>query len=377
VPISPRSAQCLLALFLVTSGCKHQDDAQADAPLDVSVLVAHRRAVEITDYLPGRVSAARMAEIRPQVNGVVVKRMFQQGAFVTAGQQLYQIDPAPYQADLDRGTASLKHGQAELLSAEARQRRFTKLSKIDAVSQQDLDDAVAARAEAQADIAAAQAQIDMAQINLRYARVLSPISGRAGRTILTEGALVTADQPAALTTVTQLDPVYVDLTTTGETVLRLRREMMSEAGKREPQLGHLSLVLQDGSTYEAPGKIDMTEVIVDRDTGMTTLRATFKNPRSMLLPGMFIHANIDLGTQQAVLVPQNAVLRDIHDDPYVFVVDGKDILQQRTIKTTRSSGDDWIVSDGLADGDRVVIDGLISAHAGLHAHVTHTAPDAG
>jgi membrane fusion protein (multidrug efflux system) len=354
----------VLCLASLASCDRARKDATA-VPPDVSILRAHAQDVEVVENAPARTNAFRIAEIRPQVSGVILKRMFEEGSDVHEGQQLYQIDPSLYQAALDRAQGTLAQQQAALVTAQARDHRYESLSRINAVSHQDYDDALAAEREAAASIAVAKAEVDTAQTNLTYTKVLSPISGRIGRSIVTEGALVTSDQPAPLSVVTQLDPIYVDLTETSIALLHLRRAMQDDqVSQQHSDAGQVDLTLEDGSHYSLPGKLQFSEVTVDPGTGMTTLRAVFPNPNHILLPGMFVHAAVHEGKQRAWLVPQNAVSRDIHDDPYLLVVGPGDVVARRIITIARTDDTNWVVTGGLHDGDRIVVEGLQQAEPG-------------
>ena len=290
----------VLCLASLASCDRARKDPPA-APPDVSILRAHAQDVEVVESAPARTNAFRIAEIRPQVSGVILKRMFEEGSDVHEGQQLYQIDPSLYQAALDRAQGTLAQQQAALVTAQARDHRYESLSRINAVSHQDYDDALAAEREAAASIAVAKAEVDTAQTNLTYTKVLSPITGRIGRSIVTEGALVTSDQPAPLSVVTQLDPIYVDLTETSIALLHLRQAMQDDQVSRQhSDAGQVDLTLEDGTHYSLPGKLQFSEVTVDPGTGMTTLRAVFPNPNHILLPGMFVHATVHEGKQRAL-----------------------------------------------------------------------------
>ena len=364
----------VLALTLLASCDRAHKDPPASLP-EVSFLRAHAQDVEVVENAPARTNAFRIAEIRPQVSGVILKRMFEEGGDIREGQQLYQIDPSMYQAALDRAQGTLEQQQAALVAAEARNQRYETLSRINAVSRQDYDDALATERETAASIATAKAEVEAAQINLTYTKVLSPITGRIGRSIVTEGALVTTDQPAPLSVVTQLDPIYVDLTETSIDLLHLRQAMQDDQVSRQhSDAGQVDLTLEDGSHYSLPGKLQFSEVTVDPGTGMTTLRAVFPNPRHILLPGMFVHATVHEGQERAWLVPQNVVSRDIHEDPYLLVVGPGDVVARRTITIARADDTNWVVTGGLRDGDRIVVDGLQQAEPGTKVQAHAAAP---
>src|SRR5271170_2247233 len=341
----------VLGLVLLT-GCGHKTPPPAPPPPKVSVVTVQAQAVPITTELPGRVTGYRTADVRPQVNGVILKRLFVEGSDVKAGQQLYQIDPAPYQASYDSAVAADA-------SARSLAERYKPLAEANAVSKQDYDNAVASHLQA-------QAAVETARINLIYTRVLSPISGRIGRSLITEGALVTADQSAALATVQQLDPVYVDVTQPTTTLVRLEGEAaagllkQNEAGKAQVRVR-----LEDGSLYAHPGTLEFSEVTVDQTTGSVTLRALMPNPERLLLPGMFVREVIQEGVRQgAVLAPQQGISHNQKGEPNALVVGPDNTVELRTIETDRAIGDQWMVTSGLKPGDRVIVEGIQSAKPG-------------
>ncbi len=326
----------------------------------VGVVVAFAESVPLVSELPGRTSPYMVAELRPQVTGIVQKRLFTEGSEVKAGQTLYQIDASTYRAAHDSAKASHARAEANLYSARLKATRYADLVKIDAVSKQANDDAVAALKQAEADVASARAAVETARINLDFTSVTSPISGRIGRSAVTPGALVTANQATALATVQQLDPIYVDLTQSSAELLGLRRAM--EAGKLKSSSAKavpVQLVLEDGTQYAAEGKLAFSEVTVDQGTGSVTLRAVFPNPKGELLPGMYVRAKLAQGeADNAILVPHAAVSRDPRGNPMVMVAGAENKVEARMITTTRSLGDKWVVTDGLAAGDRIIVDGL-------------------
>jgi membrane fusion protein (multidrug efflux system) len=318
----------------------------------VKVITLSPQAVSLATDLPGRTVAFKVADIRPQVNGVVQKRMFVEGSDVKQGQQLYQIDPGLYQAAYESAAAS---AESSRLQAE----RYKPLAEVNAVSKQDYDNAVAAAAQS-------KASADTARINLVYTRLLSPISGRIGRSSVTEGALVTANQTTALATVQQLDPIYVDVTQPSVVLLRLRRELA--AGQLVPAGANgaeVHLFLEDGSAYQLTGKLQFSEVQVDQTSGSVTLRALFPNPDRLLLPGVFVHEQIEEGRRtDALLVPQLAVTHNPKGDPTALIVNAGNKVELRSLKTERAIGDKWLVTDGLKAGDRVIVEGLQFARPG-------------
>jgi membrane fusion protein, multidrug efflux system len=348
------SVQLALASALALSGCGHKPGPTSASltPPEVSVVTLKARSVPVTTELPGRVAALRVAEVRPQVNGIILKRLFVEGSEVEAGQQLYQIDPATYEA-------SYRSAVAAAASARALAERYKPLAAANAVSKQDYDNAIAADLQA-------QAALETARINLRYTRVLSPISGRIGRSMVTEGALVTANQPAAMSTVQQLDHVYVDVTQPIGTLLRLKREAAAgQLHQTESGRTPVSLRLEDATAYAQPGTLQFSEVTVDESTASVTMRALFPNPDRLLLPGMFVRERIEEGVRLgALLVPQQGVSHNDKGDPIALVVAAGNTIALRVLKTDRAVGDQWLVSAGLQEGDRVVVEGLQHAQPG-------------
>jgi membrane fusion protein (multidrug efflux system) len=293
--------------------------------------------------------------------------LFEEGSDVTAGQVLYQIDPATYRAAYDSAAAALAKAKANVMSVRAKADRYKELVAINAVSKQDYDDAVASMRSAEADIAADQAALETARINLDYTEVTAPISGRIGKSTVTPGALVTASQSDALATIQQLGQIYVDVTQSSIDVLRLKRDLangkLQSAGANQVKV---RLLLEDGSPYEQSGVLQFTDITVDKTTGSITLRAVFPNPMEDLLPGMYVRAVLEEGVaDQALLVPQRGVSRDARGNPTVMVVGADKKIETRILKTDRTIGDQWLVSDGLKVGDRVVLDGLQKIRAGV------------
>jgi len=350
------------AMMLLAACGQQRSTPVAKAPPRVSVVTLQTQSVPVSSELPGRVAAYRTAEVRPQISGIVLKRLFVEGSEVRAGQQLYQIDPAPYQANYDSAVA------AEV-SARALSERYQALVAANAVSKQDYDNAEASYLQA-------RAAVETARINLTYTRVLSPIAGRIGRSMITEGALVTANQATAVATVQQLDPVYVDVTQPSATLLRLQRE--STAGLlRKDGVGQtrVQLRLEDGSDYPLPGTLQFSEVTVDSGTGSVTLRALVPNPQRLLLPGMFVREQIQEGVRQGtVLVPQQAVGHDQKGTPNALVVGPDNVVQVRMLQAERAVGDSWAVTSGLAVGDRVVVEGIQFARPGVKVLVDEYDP---
>lgn len=350
----------LLFLPLLLAGCKDEvQAAPAPAPPPATVVRLQAGPVPVQTVLPGRTAPLRVAEIRPQVSGILQQRLFREGEAVTVGQPLFQIDPAPYRASLASAEANLARATAAQQNAEATLDRYRPLARQNIVSRQDYDNAVGAQRQAVAEVAAARAALESARIDLDRTRITSPIPGRTGRTLLTDGALVTANQAAPLLTVTQLDPILVDLNQPAGSLLRLRREL--EAGRlRRGEAGEaeVRLLLDDGSEYEHTGRLKFSEVTVDADTGSVTLRAEFPNPDGLLMPGLFVRARLESGVApEAVLVPQQAVTRNGRGEAVAMVVDSEGTVRQRVVRTRQAIGNKWLVDEGLADGERVVVEG--------------------
>jgi membrane fusion protein, multidrug efflux system len=308
--------------------------------------------------LPGRTSAYRKAEVRPQVSGIIQKRLFTEGAEVKAGSQLYQIDPATYEAAYSSAQAQLASAEANFSAAKARNARVQNLSSSKVISQQDADDSVAAFAQAQANLEIGKAAVETARINLKYTKVVAPISGVIGKSSVTEGALVSAGQAQVLTTIQQLDPIYVDVSQSADELLKLRRQIMS--GKvAAPGEAKVSLTLNDGSRYEQEGRLQFAEVGVSESTGTVVLRALFPNPNKLLLPGMFVRTQLQEGVHaNAILVPQQGVTRDRSGGATALVINKESKVEVRSIKTSRAVGDKWLVEEGLVVGEQVIVEGL-------------------
>ncbi|WP_436218565.1 efflux RND transporter periplasmic adaptor subunit [Acidovorax sp. LjRoot118] len=329
----------------------------------VSVVTVQPQRLPLTTELPGRVAPALIAEVRPQITGLVLQRRFKEGSDVKAGDVLYQIDPAVYRANVDSAQATLSKSEANLVTVRLKAGRFKELAAIKAVSQQDADDAAAALLQAEAEVSSAKSALQTQRINLDYTRITSPISGRIGRSAVTPGALVTANQANALATVQQLNPIYVDVTQSTTALLALRRSM--DAGTLKSGTAKVRLVLEDGSVYAQAGTLQFSDVTVDQATGAVTLRAEFPNPRAELLPGMYARAVLEEGVlEQALLVPQPAVGRDATGQPYAFVLGSDGKLEQRALVTDRAVGEQWLVRDGLKAGDVVVVEGQQKVRAG-------------
>lgn len=331
---------------LALSACKEQEAAAPAKPPEVGYVTLKMQSVLLSSDLPGRTSAFRVAEVRPQVSGIIQKRLFTEGAVVNKGQQLYQIDPSTY-------LAAVAKAQATLNTTRNLAQRYQRLVESRAISRQQYDDAVAAAEQAQADLR-------MAQINLEYTRVLAPIDGRISRSAVTEGALVNQNQSEALASINQLDPIYVDVTQASVDMLRLRSEMeRGELTLAAPDQVKVALKLEDGSAYRHTGAMKFSEVTVDPTTGAVTLRAAFPNPDNLLLPGMFVHATVTEGMRdKAVLVPQQGIARDLKGQATAFVLGIGDKAELREVQVLRTLGNEWLVGAGLQAGDRVITEGV-------------------
>jgi len=362
-------AVVVLAAGLLASGCGKGEAPASQKPAgppEVGVIVVKPQSVTLTTELPGRTSAHLVAEVRPQVGGIIQKRLFTEGSDVKAGQVLYQIEPATYRAAFASAKAAQARAEANLLPARLKEQRFRDLVKIKAVSQQDYDDANAALKQAEAELASSKAAVETAGINLAYTRIAAPISGRIGRSSVTDGALVTAGQPAALATIQQLSSMYVDVTQSSAEMLRLKRNLASGLLKHNGSAqAKVRLILEDGSAYPLPGTLRFSEVTVEQSTGSITLRAIFPNPKQVLLPGMFVRAVLEEGeSQQAILVPQRGVSRNPAGNAVVMLVGADEKAEQKVIKVARTVGDNWLVSEGLKAGDRVILEGIQKAKPG-------------
>jgi membrane fusion protein (multidrug efflux system) len=348
-----------VALATLLSGCnKEEATAPAAQAPQVGVVTLQPQAFTLTSELPGRTSAYRVAEVRPQVNGIILKRLFKEGSEVKAGQQLYQIDPAVYEANL-------ANAQANLQATRSLAGRYKQLIDEQAVSRQEYDDANAKRLQA-------EASLKSAQIDLRYTKVMAPISGRIGRSSVTEGALVSNGQTNAMATIQQLDPIYVDVTQSSAELLKLRRDLeggqLQKAGENAAKV---QLILEDGSTFAQEGRLEFSEVSVDETTGSVTLRAVFPNPDHTLLPGMFVHARLQAGVNaNAILAPQQGVTRDLKGTPTAMVVNQQNKVELRQLKASRTLGSDWLIEEGLNPGDRLITEGLQYVRPGVEVKVS-------
>ena len=352
----------ILVACTVLAGCSPAASPQATASAapQVGVLTVQPRRVAIKTELPGRTAPTMIAEVRPQVTGLIQSRNFREGAEVAAGSTLYQLDPATYQAAYDSATAAVAKADASMQTARLKAGRYKELVAIKFVSQQDYDEAAALLRQSEADVAAARAAAETAHINLGYTRVAAPIAGRVGKSMVTAGALVTANQQTALATIQQLNPIYVDVTQSSAEVLRLKRAMANgELKKAQGNAARVNLLLEDGSSYAQEGTLQFSDVTVDPATGAITLRALFPNPQGLLLPGMYVRAVVEEGVREAaIVVPQQAVARDAKGDAIAMVVGAGGKVEPRKLRIARTLGNEWLVDGGLLPGEQLIVDGL-------------------
>lgn len=352
----------LIVAAALLAGCDGQGDQQQhpQSP-QVSVYTVKSAPLAVTTELPGRTDAFRVAEVRPQVSGIILRRNFTEGSDVKAGDSLYQIDPATYQAAYDNAKGELAKAQAAANIAHLTVKRYVPLVGTQYVSKQEYDQAVATAQQADASVVAAQAGVESARINLAYTKVTSPIEGRIGKSSVTEGALVTNGQATALATVQQLDPIYVDVTQPSSDFMRLKQSSLQKGDGSST----VELLMENGQPYPLKGTLQFSDVTVDESTGSITLRVIFPNPKHLLLPGMFVRARIDEGVQpDAILVPQQGVTRTPRGDATVLVVNDKNQVESRTVVAPQAIGDRWLITEGLKNGDRVIVSGLQKARPG-------------
>ncbi|WP_218573768.1 efflux RND transporter periplasmic adaptor subunit [Plesiomonas shigelloides] len=372
-PFAYATLLTVLTASLLT-GCKEAppEGGHQMPPAAVDVITLQQAPLQLTTDLTGRTSALRIAEVRPQVSGLILKRLFTEGSDVKAGDVLYQIDPALYEADVASASAALARAQASARTAELRLKRYVNLLQKHSISQQEYDDADAQRKQAQADVLAAQANLKRARINLGYTKITAPISGRIGTSAVTEGALVTAQQGVALTTIQQLDPMYVDVRQSTADLLRLKQWVASgKVTAQNPNEAPVSLFLEDSSAYPQAGVLQFSDVTVDENTGMVSLRVVVPNPQQLLMPGMFIRARLSEGVREnGLLVPQVAVSRTPKGGASVLVVDSDNKVSPRDIQVSRMIGTDWVVESGLKAGERVIIAGLQKVAPGAQVNPT-------
>jgi membrane fusion protein (multidrug efflux system) len=354
-PLLLIGALCIATLSL--GACSDKDAKGGNRTAEVGYVVVKQEAVPVTTSLGGRTVAFETSEVRPQVNGVIRRRLFTEGGFVRAGQPLYQIDASLYQAAVDQAEANLASARASAQAAEEKAKRFAPLAKIQAVAEQDYTDALAQARSARAAVAQNAAALETARINLRYTSLSAPISGRIGRSLVTPGGLVSASQTTPLAVIQQTDPIYVDMQQSSADLTRLRQALAS--GGVTPGGTSVRLKLEDGSDYALPGTVQFSEVTVSEETGTVTLRARFPNPGGLLLPGMFVTALFDQAINPAaMLVPQTAVQRDFDGSAFVYLVGKDNKAARRKIVAERTVGTNWVVTDGLKPGDKVISQGV-------------------
>ncbi|EAM9239164.1 multidrug efflux pump subunit AcrA [Salmonella enterica] len=375
--LTPLAVVLMLSGSLALTGCDDKQDQQGGQQIpEVGVVTLKTEPLQITTELPGRTVAYRIAEVRPQVSGIILKRNFVEGSDIEAGVSLYQIDPATYQATYDSAKGDLAKAQAAANIAELTVKRYQKLLGTQYISKQEYDQALADAQQANAAVVAAKAAVETARINLAYTKVTSPISGRIGKSSVTEGALVQNGQASALATVQQLDPIYVDVTQSSNDFLRLKQELANGSLKQENGKAKVDLVTSDGIKFPQSGTLEFSDVTVDQTTGSITLRAIFPNPDHTLLPGMFVRARLQEGTKPAaLLVPQQGVTRTPRGDATVLVVGADNKVEIRQIVASQAIGDKWLVTDGLKAGDRVVVSGLQKVRPGAQVKVQEITAD--
>ncbi|MKC35444.1 multidrug efflux pump subunit AcrA [Salmonella enterica subsp. enterica] len=375
--LTPLAVVLMLSGSLALTGCDDKQDQQGGQQMpEVGVVTLKTEPLQITTELPGRTIAYRIAEVRPQVSGIILKRNFVEGSDIEAGVSLYQIDPATYQATYDSAKGDLAKAQAAANIAELTVKRYQKLLGTQYISKQEYDQALADAQQATAAVVAAKAAVETARINLAYTKVTSPISGRIGKSSVTEGALVQNGQASALATVQQLDPIYVDVTQSSNDFLRLKQELANGSLKQENGKAKVDLVTSDGIKFPQSGTLEFSDVTVDQTTGSIALRAIFPNPDHTLLPGMFVRARLQEGTKPtALLVPQQGVTRTPRGDATVLVVGADNKVETRQIVASQAIGDKWLVTDGLKAGDRVVVSGLQKVRPGAQVKVQEITAD--
>ncbi|KFC08753.1 membrane fusion protein of RND family multidrug efflux pump [Trabulsiella guamensis ATCC 49490] len=375
--LTPLAIVLMLSGSIALTGCDEKPAQQGAQQMPaVGIVTLKSEPLQITTELPGRTSAYRIAEVRPQVSGIILKRNFVEGSDIEAGVSLYQIDPATYQATYESAKGDLAKAQAAANIASLTVKRYQKLLGTKYISQQDYDNALADSQQANAAVVAAKAAVETARINLAYTKVTSPISGRIGKSAVTEGALVQNGQSTALATVQQLDPIYVDVTQSSNDFLRLKEELASGKLQQENGKAKVELVTSEGKTLPQAGTLEFSDVTVDQTTGSITLRAVFPNPDGYLLPGMFVRARLQEGTNpEALLVPQQGVTRTPRGDATAMVVGAGDKVEVRQITATQAIGDKWLVTEGLKSGDRVIVTGLQKVRPGVQVQAQEVAAD--
>ncbi|KRG83767.1 hemolysin D [Stenotrophomonas daejeonensis] len=365
-----------LALTVVLAACKGGEAPPQGGPGQVTVVTLKAEPVTLTRELVGRATGYQVAEVRPQVSGIVAKRLFTEGALVTQGQPLYQLDDAAYRAQANSARAQLARAEASATAARLAARRSAELVKVKAISMQDDENAQAAWKQAEADVGAARAALDAANVTLGYARITAPIAGRIGKSSVTQGALVSAGQAEPLATIHQLDPIYIDVTQSSAELLQLRREL--DAGRLQGNGEQpVDILLEDGTPFAHKGTLEFSEVSVDPGTGSYGLRVRVDNPGQVLMPGMFVRAVVGSGVRQdGLLVPMQGIARDARGNTSAMVVDGEGKVALRQVAVSRTVGDKWLVEDGLAAGDKVIVEGLQKIGPGMPVQATEKGAEA-
>jgi len=372
LPFRPIFLPLLLSVLISSCAEEAPPPQQPPAPA-VTVVTLKTEAVALTRELPGRTTAYLIAEVRPQVTGIIEERLFEEGSLVEAGQPLYQLDDATYRARYNSALASLARAKATVEVARLNAARAEELVKANAVSQQEHENAIAALQQAEADVGVAEAAVASSRVELDYARITSPIAGRIGKSTVTQGALVTADQPQPLATVQQLDPIYIDLTQSSSELLQLRRAIAG-GNVRDTENTPVTILLEDGTPYNHEGKLSFAEVSVDPSTGSFSLRVTVPNPDHLLMPGMYVRAVLSSAVlEDGILVPQQGIARDPKGNANALVVGADGTVEQRTVEVSRTIGDKWLVSNGLVAGDRVIVEGVQKVQPGMPVEATEAA----
>jgi len=365
----------IAGLVILAAACDQNSHSHAaNTTTEVGVTTLKSEPVTLDSQLAGRVTGSMTSEVRPQVDGIIQKRLFTEGDEVKAGQVLYQIDPASYQASYDQAVAQLKNAQALVKSSKLKAERYAALVKENGVSRQDADDALATYQQNVASVDQYRAAVESARINLNYTQVKAPISGRIGISSVTPGALVTASQTTALATIRALDPIYVDLTQSSVQLLKLKRQQASL--QQTTDAVPVTVKLEDGSTYAHRGKLELAEVSVDEATGTVTLRAIFPNPQHELLPGMYVRASVTNGVKNdAILAPQQGITRDAKGSATAMVVDKENKVESREVVAERVIGNKWLISTGLSTGDKLIVEGTGKVQPGMSVKAVEVTPD--
>jgi membrane fusion protein (multidrug efflux system) len=372
LPFRPIFLPLLLSVLISSCAEEAPPPQQPPAPA-VTVVTLKTEAVALTRELPGRTTAYLIAEVRPQVTGIIEERLFEEGSLVEAGQPLYQLDDATYRARYNSALASLARAKATVEVARLNAARADELVKANAVSQQEHENAIAALQQAEADVGVAEAAVASSRVELDYARITSPIAGRIGKSTVTQGALVTADQAQPLATVQQLDPIYVDLTQSSSELLQLRRAIAG-GNVRDTENTPVTILLEDGTPFNHEGKLGFSDVSVDPSTGSFSLRVTVPNPDHLLMPGMYVRAVLSTAVlEDGILVPQQGIARDPRGNANALVVGADGTVQQRTVEVSRTIGDKWLVSGGLVAGDRVIVEGVQKVQPGMPVDASEAA----